>query len=150
MFLYIIIIKSIIVVNVGSLALAEICFLGYRIVTVQFWDECGPLGSRLTPFFVTAVSREAVSPSLAAPKRAKQLSMATIPLCFEFFRCRAECLAELTFTYYDQHCSIVLAEVNMSTFHFCWSGLLVIDPTFFSIFVCGPLQSFVVHVCTWK
>ena len=25
-----------------------------------------------------------------------------------------------------------------------------IDPTFFGIFVCGPLQSFVVNVCTIK
>ena len=27
-----------------------------------------------------------------APKSAKQLSMATIPLCFEFFRCRVDVL----------------------------------------------------------
>ena len=29
---------------------------------------------------------------LRAPKRAKQLSMATIPFCFEFFRCRVDVL----------------------------------------------------------
>ena len=29
---------------------------------------------------------------LTSPKRAKQLSMATIPLCFEFFRCRVDVL----------------------------------------------------------
>ena len=46
---------------------------------------------------------------------AKQLSMATIPLCFEFFRCRVDVLPELIFTQYDQHCSILLAEFNMST-----------------------------------
>ena len=28
-------------------------------------------------------------------------------------------------------------------YYFCWSG-----PTFFGIFICGPLQSFVVNVCT--
>ena len=33
-----------------------------------------------------------VAPYLRAPKRAKQLSMATIPLCFEFFRCRVDVL----------------------------------------------------------
>ena len=27
-----------------------------------------------------------------APKRAKQLSVATVPLCFEFFRCRVDVL----------------------------------------------------------
>ena len=33
-----------------------------------------------------------VAPYLRAPKRAKQLSMATIPLCFEFFRCLVDIL----------------------------------------------------------
>ena len=33
-----------------------------------------------------------VAPYRRAPKRAKQLSMATIPLCFEFFRCRVDVL----------------------------------------------------------
>ena len=33
-----------------------------------------------------------VTPYWRAPKRAKQLSMATIPLCFEFFRCRVDVL----------------------------------------------------------
>ena len=50
---------------------------------------------------------------------------------------------------YDQHCSILLAEFNMSTFHF--GDQVFIDPTFSGIFVCGPLQSFVVNVCTlWR
>ena len=33
-----------------------------------------------------------VTPYWRAPKRAKQLSVATIPLCFEFFRCRVDVL----------------------------------------------------------
>ena len=33
-----------------------------------------------------------VTPYLRAPKRAKQLSMATNPLCFEFFRCLVDVL----------------------------------------------------------
>ena len=33
-----------------------------------------------------------VTPYWRAPKRAKQLSMATIPLCFELFRCRVDVL----------------------------------------------------------
>ena len=33
-----------------------------------------------------------VTPYWRAPTRAKQLSMATIPLCFEFFRCRVDVL----------------------------------------------------------
>ena len=33
-----------------------------------------------------------VTPYWRAPKRAKQLSMASIPLCFEFFRCRFDVL----------------------------------------------------------
>ena len=33
-----------------------------------------------------------VAPYLRAPKRAKQLSMVTIPLCFEFFRCLVDVL----------------------------------------------------------
>ena len=44
---------------------------------------------------------------------------------------------------YYQHYSILLAEVYMSTFHFRWSGLLR-SRTFFGIFFCRPLQSFVV------
>ena len=33
-----------------------------------------------------------VAPYWRAPQRAKQMSMATIPLCFEFFRCRVDVL----------------------------------------------------------
>ena len=33
-----------------------------------------------------------VAPYWRAPNRAKQLSMATIPLCFEFFRCLVDVL----------------------------------------------------------
>ena len=31
---------------------------------------------------------------------------------------------------------------------FIFADQVFIDPTFFGIFVCGPLQSFVVNVCT--
>ena len=42
-------------------------------------------------FFIRAWSL-VVTPYWRAPKRAKQLSRATIPLCFEFFRCRVDVL----------------------------------------------------------
>ena len=47
---------------------------------------------------------------------------------------------------YDHNCSILLAEFNLSSLIF--SDQVFIDPTFFGIFVCGPLQSLVVNVCT--
>ena len=50
------------------------------------------------------------------------------------------------FTYYDQHCSILLADLICLLIIF--ADQVFIDPTFFGIFVCGPLQSFVVDVCT--
>ena len=84
-----------------------------------------------------------VTPYWRAPKRAKQLSMATIPLCFEFFQCRVDVLQS----------QFSRSTINMSTFHFCWSGLYR-SYVLRHIFVCGPLQSFVVNVCTmghdWK
>ena len=49
---------------------------------------------------------------------------------------------------YDQHCSILLAEFFVS--HFIFVDQVFIDPTFSGIFVCGPLQSFVVNVCILK
>ena len=42
-------------------------------------------------FFIRAWSL-VVTPYWRAPKRVKQLSMATIPLCFEFFWCRVDVL----------------------------------------------------------
>ena len=44
--------------------------------------------------------------------------------------------------------SILLAEFIMSTFIIFFADQVFIDSTFFGIFVCGPLQSFVVNVCT--
>ena len=38
---------------------------------------------------------------------------------------------------------------SMFCIHFCWSAWVFIDPTFYGTFVCGPLQSFVVNVCTF-
>ena len=55
-----------------------------------------------------------VAPYWRAPKRAKQLSMATIPLSW-VLSVSCWCVAELIFWWYDQHCSILLAEFNMST-----------------------------------
>ena len=56
-----------------------------------------------------------VAPYWQAPK---QLSMATIPLCFEFFRCRVDVLQSSFSRSTIQHCSILLAEFNMSTLSF--------------------------------
>ena len=42
-----------------------------------------------------------------------------------------------------KHCSILLAEFNIYIIIF--ADQVFIDPTFFSIFVCGPLQSLVVN-----
>ena len=39
-------------------------------------------------------------------------------------------------------------QFSMSTVLFIFSDQDFIDPTFFDIFVCGPLQSFVVNVCS--
>ena len=84
-----------------------------------------------------------VAPYWRAPKRAKQLSVATIPVCFEFFWCRVDVLQS---KFSRSTISIaVFCLQNLICLHcyFCWS-----DPTFFGIFVCGPLQSFMVNVCT--
>ena len=43
-----------------------------------------------------------------------------------------------------KHCSILLAEFNMSTF-IIFADQVFVDPAFFGIFVCGPLQSFMVN-----
>ena len=49
------------------------------------------LKMRLRGYFSSEFSL-AVAPYWRAPKRAKQLSIATIPLCFEVFRCRVDVL----------------------------------------------------------
>ena len=38
--------------------------------------------------------------------------------------------------------------INLICLLFIFAVQVFIDPTFFGIFVCGPLQSFVVNVCT--
>ena len=87
-----------------------------------------------------------VTPYWRAPERAKQLSMATIPLCFEFFRvvlmsCRAKfSRSTISIT--------VFCLQNLICLLFSFADQVFIDPTFSGIFVCGPLQCFVVNVCT--
>ena len=46
-----------------------------------------------------------------------------------------------------QHCSILLAEFNVYFSLFIFADQVFMDPTFSGIFVCGPLQSFMVNVC---
>ena len=74
--------------------------------------------------------------------------MATIPLCFDFFRCRVDVLQS-----YFLRSTISIAVFclqNLICLLFIFADQVFIDPTFFGIFVCGPLQSFVVNVCTLK
>ena len=76
----------------------------------------------------------------------KALSMAIIPLCFEFFRCRVDVLHS---KFSRSTISIaVFCLQNLICLLFIFADQVFIDPTFFGIFVCGPLQSFVVNVCT--
>ena len=49
------------------------------------------------------------------------------------------------FAEYDQHCNILLARY---VYIIIFADQVFIDPTFFGIFVCGPLQSLVINVCT--
>ena len=60
---------------------------------------------------------------LTSPKKGETAVYGYNPALFWVLSVSCWCLAELIFTWYDQHCSILLAEFNMSTFHFCWSGL---------------------------
>jgi len=68
---------------------------------------------------------------------ANQLSMATIPLCFGSGVINFQCSTTRIAVFCLQHliCLLVI-----------FADQVVIDPTFFGIFVCGPLQSFVVNV----
>ena len=76
---------------------------------------------------------------------AKQRSMATIPLCVEFFRCRVDVLQS---SFSRSTISIaVFCLQNLICLLVIFADQVFIDPTFFGIFVCGPLQSFVVNVC---
>ena len=72
--------------------------------------------------------------------------MATIPLCFEFFRCRVDVLQS---QFSRSTISIaVFCLQNLICLLVIFADQVFIDPTFFGIFVCSPLQSFVVNVCT--
>ena len=53
-------------------------------------DYVGVESSRLGRGYFLSQLSLVVTPYRRASKRAKQLSMATIPLCFEFFRCRVD------------------------------------------------------------
>ena len=79
------------------------------------------------------------------PQRAKQLSMATTPLCVEFFRCRVDVLQS---SFSRSTISIaVFCLQNLICLLVIFADQVFIDPTFLGIFLCGPLQSFVVNVC---
>ena len=72
--------------------------------------------------------------------------MATIPLSFEFFRCRVDVLQS-----YFLRSTISIAAFclqNLIRLLFIFADQVFIDPMFFGIFVFGPLQSSVVNVCT--
>ena len=45
-------------------------------------------------------------------------------------------------------CYAVFCLQNLISLLFIFADQVFIDPTFSGIFVCGPLQSFVVNVCT--
>ena len=63
-----------------------------------------------------------VTPYWRDPKRAKQLSMATI--CCSVVSSFGVVLMSCKVNFHVvRHCSILLAEFNMFTCHFCWSGL---------------------------
>ena len=49
------------------------------------------------------------------------------------------------FTWHDRYCCILLVEFKMSII---FADQVFTDPTFFSMFVWGQLQSFVVNICT--
>ena len=59
---------------------------------------------------------------LTSPKKGETTVYGYNPALFWVLSVSCWCLADLIFTWYDQHCSILLAEFKMSTFHFCWSG----------------------------
>jgi len=65
----------------------------------------------------------------------KQLSMATIPLCFEFFRCRVDVLQS-----YFSRSSISFAEFDVSTQCLYLLTRSSVEPMLCGIFICDPLQ----------
>ena len=64
-----------------------------------------------------------VTPYWRAPIRAKQLSMATVPLCFEFFRCRVDECRVTCHVVRSALQSFACRSLNVSTCYFCWSSL---------------------------
>ena len=72
--------------------------------------------------------------SRRAPKRARQLSTATTSLCLWFFRCGVDVLQSQF-----SRSTISFAEFSVSTRCIFLLVRSFIDPTFYGIFVCGPL-----------
>ena len=72
--------------------------------------------------------------------------MATVPLCFEFFRCRVdECRVNFHVVRSAlQYFACRILNVSLVIF----ADQVFIDPTFFGRLVCCPVQSFVANVCT--
>ena len=69
-------------------------------------------------------------------------------MSFEFFRCRVDVLQS---QFSRSTISIaVFCLQNLTCILFIFADQVFIDRTFSGIFVCGPLQSFVVNVCTIK
>ena len=60
---------------------------------------------------------------LTSPKKGETAVYGYNPALFWVVSVSCWRLAEFIFTWYDQHCSILFAEFNMSSYHFCWSGL---------------------------
>ena len=57
------------------------------------------------------------------PQRAKQLSMATTPLCVEFFRCRVDVLQSSFSRSTISIAVFCLQNLICLHYYFCWSGL---------------------------
>ena len=74
--------------------------------------------------------------------------MATIPLCFEFFRCRVDVL-QSQFSRSTISTAVFCLQ-NLICLLFIFADQVFIDPTFFGIFVCGPMQSLVVNVVLYE
>ena len=88
---------------------------------VALRDSVGVESSRLElinqsarMFFIRAFS--GCYAILTSPKQGETAVYSYNPALFWVLSVSCWCLAELIFTYYDQHCSILLAEFNMSYF----------------------------------
>ena len=123
----------------------------------NLWKECATIkglydSSRLTPlkqyqvkFWITSTNCAVwpvpyvcaqpyhlslvVAPYWRAPKRAKQLSMATMPLCFEFFRCCVDVLQS-----YFSHSTISIAVFSLQNLMYHlrrqWQRWTAVSPLF--------------------